>query len=185
MLRDEECWRYLETEIDDLRKERDAYRADARESQRILKGISNCFGNMDCPTVQFLLNHFPFIFEALRDAHHHVLKQKDVEAGKEGALAVTLFEKNLKSEQLPTRFNNDETVYGTKGTDFRSHKDSRLCTLTVIDRELLVSCTCGRTKKYYSGEEIWYAFICNGIVILKYHKDSLPPPSHFQTEEPS
>jgi hypothetical protein len=167
MSKDEE-WRYLETQIDDLRKERDACRADARESQRILEGISNYFGNIDCPTAEFLLDHFPFVFEVLRDAHHHVLKQKDADAGREGALAVTLLEKTPKSEPC-----------------FRSHEDSRLCASSVIDRELLVSCTCGRTKQYYSGEEIWYAFICNGIVILKYHKDSLPPLSDCQTEKPS
>jgi hypothetical protein len=57
----------------------------------------------------------------------------------------------------------------------RTHEDHRLCAFkTTTYRDLLVSCSCGK-KKYYAGQSIDHVFICNGIVILNYHTDSINP----------
>ena len=89
----------------------------------------------------------------------------------------------------------DKYAYCPNCTKARSHKESRLCSTESFKPtedhysvredhlpEVLVSCTCGRTKRYVAGEAQKYVFICNGVVILKYHKDSVPPQSFFQIE---
>ncbi|HMH08177.1 MAG TPA: hypothetical protein VK579_15995, partial [Terriglobales bacterium] len=49
MLKDEACWRYLETEIEDPTEETGRLSDRCFGSQHILKRISNCWGNMDFP----------------------------------------------------------------------------------------------------------------------------------------
>jgi hypothetical protein len=101
-----------------------------------------------------------------------------------GAFAITVLgKKKLWSEIHPPQLNErrqypdctEAQAHKNSQGCVQSHDDGRLCAVNFTDRDLLVSCTCGRTKKYYCGEEVWYAFICNGIVILKYHKDSICP----------
>jgi hypothetical protein len=67
MLKDEACWRYLETEIEDPTEETGRLSDRCFGSQHILKRISNCWGSMDFPYVRCLQDHFTFLFEALRE----------------------------------------------------------------------------------------------------------------------
>src|ERR1700693_5706931 len=78
-------------------------------------------------------------------------------------------------QELKHMWASSVKVYCPKCTKARSHEDSRLCLPKSIqpaeDRvfredqlpEVLVSCTCGRTKKYVAGEAQEYVFICNGV----------------------
>jgi hypothetical protein len=62
----------------------------------------------------------------------------------------------------------------------RRHSDSRQCSLESIKdakevgsyAEVVAVCTCGRRKEFFATEVYKHIFICNGGVILRYHKDS-------------
>ena len=70
-----------------------------------------------------------------------------------GAFAITVLDNNkLWSETRPSQV-NDETRPECTDSDpensrgwVRTHEDDRLCAFKITDRDLLVSCTCGRTK---------------------------------------
>lgn len=66
--------------------------------------------------------------------------------------------------------------YCPRCTKARSHEDTRPCPLRAINGrpEMVIAvCSCGRTKEYYAGDKDHFC-VCNGVVILKYHNESLP-----------
>jgi len=84
-------------------------------------------------------------------------------------------------------------AYCSKCTKARKHEDSRLCEVRSLKdatdighfASVRAVCTCGREKKYYVNEIFGYFFVCNGVVIMKYHEECAPTFNFFLADTSS